>query len=271
MAEFKLGRIRFVWKDSWAPSTTYYVDDVIRYGGRTYICAVGHTSDSTDFNTDLTYSPTKWNQMSDGQSWKGDWAVSTFYKINDIVKYGGLLYVCTDSHTSNSSLGTGAAGAETTTGLEVDAAKWDLFAEGFDWKTDWTVLTRYKVNDLVKYGGTTYVCKTAHTSTATVADGLETQQSYWDYFNQGIEYKGDWTSATRYKVNDVVKRGAGLWIVKAAQSHTSTSDFAADVTSGYWEQFVEGFEYENNWNIYENHRNLGEKTALDPNAQKSTT
>ena len=249
MAEFKLGRIRFVWKDSWAPSTTYYVDDVIRYGGRTYICAVGHTSDSTDFNTDLTYSPTKWNQMSDGQSWKGDWAVSTFYKINDIVKYGGLLYVCTDSHTSNSSLGTGAAGAETTTGLEVDAAKWDLFAEGFDWKTDWTVLTRYKVNDLVKYGGTTYVCKTAHTSTATVADGLETQQSYWDYFNQGIEYKGDWTSATRYKVNDVVKRGAGLWIVKAAQSHTSTSDFAADVTSGYWEQFVEGFEYENNWNI----------------------
>ena len=32
MAEFKLGRIKFVWKGSWATTTTYYVDDVIRYG-----------------------------------------------------------------------------------------------------------------------------------------------------------------------------------------------------------------------------------------------
>ena len=247
MAEFKLGRIRFVWKDVWTPSTTYYVDDVVRYGGRTYICAVGHTSDA-DFNTDLEFSPTKWNQMSDGQEWKGDWSISTFYKLNDIVKYGGLLYLCIDSHTSNSSLGTGAAGAETTTGLEADQAKWELFAEGFDWKTDWSVLTRYKVNDLVKYGGTTYVCKTAHTSSATVSSGLEAQQSYWDYFNQGIEYKGDWQGSTRYKVNDVVKNGGGLWIVKAGQHHTSTSDFATD-SATYWEQFVEGFEYENDWNI----------------------
>jgi hypothetical protein len=30
MAEFKLGRIRFVWKNTWTPSTTYYIDDVIR-------------------------------------------------------------------------------------------------------------------------------------------------------------------------------------------------------------------------------------------------
>ena len=248
MAEFKLGRIRFVWKGNWAPSTTYYVDDVIRYGGRTYICAVGHTSDGTDFNTDLEYSPTKWNQMSDGQEWKGDWAISTFYKLNDVVKYGGLLYICVDSHTSSSSVGLGAAGLENATGLEADQAKWDLYAEGFDWQGDWTVLTRYKVNDLVKYGGTTYVCKTGHTSYTTTTGGLETDQSYWDYFNQGIEYKGDWAPSTRYKVNDVVKRGAGLWIVKAAQHHTSTSDFAADVTAGYWDQFVEGFEYENDWN-----------------------
>lgn len=34
MAEFKLGRIRFVWKADWATSTTYYKDDVIRFGGK---------------------------------------------------------------------------------------------------------------------------------------------------------------------------------------------------------------------------------------------
>ena len=38
MAEFKLGRIRFIWKGTWTTSTTYYKDDIVRNGGNTYIC-----------------------------------------------------------------------------------------------------------------------------------------------------------------------------------------------------------------------------------------
>ena len=44
MAEFKLGRIRFIWKDNLATGTAYPKDDVIRYGGRTYVAVTGHTS-----------------------------------------------------------------------------------------------------------------------------------------------------------------------------------------------------------------------------------
>jgi hypothetical protein len=236
MAEFKLGRIRFVWKDEWNPSTVYYIDDVIRYGGRTYICAVGHTS-AADFNTDLEYNPTKWNQMSDGQSWTGDWNTSTFYKINDVVKYGGLLYICNDSHTS---------AATATLGLENDQAKWTLYAEGFDWKNAWTVSTRYKINDLVRYGGYTYVCNLHHTSAATTASGLEADQAKWDSFNQGVEYKSTWVTGTRYKLNDVVKYGAGLWI--CAIQHTADAAFLTDSTAGRWAQFAEGAEFESTWN-----------------------
>ena len=36
MAEFKLGRIRFVWKGAWATGTVYFKDDIVRHGGRTY-------------------------------------------------------------------------------------------------------------------------------------------------------------------------------------------------------------------------------------------
>ncbi len=236
MAEFKLGRIRFVWKDAWTASTVYYIDDVIRYGARTYICAVGHTS-AADFNTDLEYNPTRWNQMSDGQAWKGDWTISTFYKINDVVKYGGLLYICNDSHTG---------AATTASGLEADQAKWTLYAEGFDWKDSWTTSTRYKVNDLVRYGGYTYVCNLYHTSAATAASGLENDQAKWDSFNQGIEYKGTWVTATRYKLNDVVKYGAGLWI--CVTQHTADAAFLTDSTAGRWSQFTEGAEYESTWN-----------------------
>jgi hypothetical protein len=76
MAEFNLGRIKFVWKGIWSSSTTYVKDDVVRYGGKTFICVIGHTSDS-NFYTDLDVIPSKWNQMSEGQEWNSNWATST--------------------------------------------------------------------------------------------------------------------------------------------------------------------------------------------------
>ena len=30
MAEYKLGRIRFIWKNNWATGTTYVKDDIVR-------------------------------------------------------------------------------------------------------------------------------------------------------------------------------------------------------------------------------------------------
>ena len=233
MAEFKLGRIRFVWKGDWAGGTTYYKDDVIKYGGRTYICAVGHTADS-DFYADLNIVPSKWNQMTDGQSWKGDWTIATDYVINDVVKYGGNLYIANTAHTS---------AATTALGLEDDSSSWTTYAEGTDWKGNWTVGTRYKLNDLVKYGGNTYLCSTGHTSAATTADGLELNIGNWDNYNDGIDYKGDWVTGTRYKEYDVVKYGGNLYVVKAGQHHTASAAFSTD--SARWDAFVEGFNFEN--------------------------
>ena len=137
MAEFKLGRIRFVWKGAWATGTVYYKDDIVRHGGRTYYCAVGHTSQAL-FTSD---EATKWNLFTDGSAFLGDWVAGTYYKQNDIVKYGGYIYIANTAHTAEADGGTPGK-------LETDQAKWDLFAEGFDWKNIWTVSTIYKVNDL---------------------------------------------------------------------------------------------------------------------------
>jgi hypothetical protein len=233
MAEFKLGRIRFVWKSTWAAATTYIKDDVIRYGGKTYICTAGHTSTS-NFYTDLA---TYWNLASDGQAWLGNWAATTFYKVGDTVKYGGTVYVCNTGHTSQGT-------------LELDQSKWDQFATAFNWLGNWATSTVYKVADVVKYGGTVYRCNTAHTSNASatlVGGGLEADQAKWDIVNQSFDYKGTWTaSGTRYKINDVVKYGAGLWI--CVTIHVSTASFITDqVTSGYWVAFVEGLQFESTW------------------------
>jgi hypothetical protein len=241
MAEFKLGRIRFVWKGDWTVAKTYYQDDVVSYGGKIYICVIGHNSQS-DFFTDLDIVPTKWNLVSEGQTWKGDWAPNTSYVYSDIVKYGARLYIANTIHTSEANVVDGANGK-----LETDQSNWDVFAEGLDWKGAWATEATYKINDIVKYGGTTYVCNTPHTSAATVALGLENDQSKWDYFNQGIEYKTEWAKNVRYKVNDVVKFGASLWI--STQEHTSAqtneTTFAQD--SAYWSKFVDGFQFEGEW------------------------
>jgi hypothetical protein len=127
-------------------------------------------------------------------------------------------------------------------GLELDQAKWDTFVAGLEYKGAWTTNTRYKINDLVRYGGITYVCDTGHTSAATASLGLEDNQASWTSFNEGIEYKGTWSSSSvRYKINDVVKYGGGTWI--CVTQHTSSATFA----TVNFEQFAEGIEYEAAW------------------------
>jgi hypothetical protein len=233
MAEFKLGRIRFVWKGAWGNGTTYYKDDIVSYGGKTFLCTIGHTA-AADFYTDLDNSPTRWNQFSDGIAWRGDWNGTTVYKINDIVKYGGLLYIANDGHTSQST-------------LEVDQAKWELLAESFDWKESWDTSIVYKVNDLVSYGGNVYVCNEAHTSASTAASGLEADQAKWDLFSKGIDWKSDWNTNTRYKVNDVVKYGGTIYVCNTAHTSASTAADGLELDQAKWDYFNRGFEYKGTW------------------------
>jgi hypothetical protein len=295
MAEFKLGRIRFIWKGAWGGSTEYLKDDIVRYGGRTYVCVSGHTSTSNFYDDE-----TNWNKFSDGTEWKNDWTTGVFYKENDIVAYGGILYICNDGHLAGSILeddqekwdlfatsiewksdwvagtqykandlvkyggniyfcNTGHTAAATDAlGLEANQNSWDTFSEGLDWKANWDTEVRYKVNDIVKYGGTTYVCNQGHTSAATAGLGLEDDQEKWDYLNQGFDYKGDWANVTRYKVNDIVKYGATLWICTASHTSVAVSDDSGTGTlsadQDNWEIFVPGLEFENTWDYNTNYQ-----------------
>ena len=118
MAEFKLGRIKFVYQGNWQASTSYVVDDVITNGGKTYICVIAHTS-SALFATDVAggLGVTKWNLMSDGQAWRGSWANAALYNPGDLIQYGSTIYQCTIAHTSvASTLSITATGLAVTGG-----------------------------------------------------------------------------------------------------------------------------------------------------------
>jgi hypothetical protein len=162
MAEFILGRIKFVYRNNWETATAYVVDDVVTTGGKTYICIKNHTSSSL-FGTD--YSPnveiSKWNLLADGQQWREDWTAATYYNTGDLVKYGGIVYLCTEPHTSASYQ------SPTWLGLEDDIEKWDRFATASNWLGAWTNGTRYKAYDQVSYGGIVYICNTPHISASS--------------------------------------------------------------------------------------------------------
>jgi hypothetical protein len=237
MAEFKLGRIKFVYQGTWAASTSYVIDDVVTNGGKTYICIQPNTSSSL-FATDLA---TKWNLMADGTKWRNAWTATTYYNLGDMVLWGGIVYICKTAHTS--------ATYETPTylGLENNQSSWDSFAANFSWQGEWDAATRYKERDLVYYGGISYVCNAAHISSSL----LETDLENWDTFTNGISYLGLWSgSSVHYRLNDVVKYGADLWICTTAHSSTGVT---IDITK--FDIFVNGFEFEGSWSAGTSYQN----------------
>jgi hypothetical protein len=247
MAEFRIDRIRFNWKGVWTASTAYIKDDVISYGGKVFVALTNHTA-SADFNDDLDFlvsgeSTPKWEQMGDGRQWKGEWQPEEFYKVNDVVKYRGILYNCIDSHTSATTL---------SLGLESNDSNWAPFAKGDNYLATWTASTIYKKNDLIKYGGRLYSCVTDHTSN-TVELGLEADQAKWAVYNKSDAWQGVWLENTRYKVQDIIRYGGNVY--RCIIGHTSNSDIREgvgsdlgdDSTAAKWELVVEGIEFKGAW------------------------
>ena len=213
MAEFKISRIRYNWKNVWNSGTSYNRDDVVRYGGSTWICQRQHTASTFAANqayfaseTDTQPTPT-WVKMTDGYVWRGPWTTTpTLYNPGDIALHGGVIYLCVTSHTSTST-------------FDANIANWAVYLSADNWRTSWTPATRYGIGDVVRYNGIAYRCIVGHTS-STTALGLEVGNNdteddstgeLWQVYYEGIQYiSGGWTVGTRYRKNDLVKYGGSV-------------------------------------------------------------
>ena len=204
MADFKLGRLKFVWKGAWQNGTAYVKDDIVSYGGNAFVAEEAFTSNA-NFYTDLDAG--KWTKIAGGTEWKNAWAGTTYYKVDDLVKWGGNVYRCNTGHVSQTSLSD-------------DTAKWDTYAEGFDYKTSWTQGTEYKENDVVKVGGTTWVAINTHTASST----FDQDSANWSKLVEGTQWKSTYTQGTRYEIGDVVSYGGFLYITTTGHTAGATLD-----------------------------------------------
>jgi hypothetical protein len=226
MADFVLGRLKFKWRGDWNTSTAYLIDDIVKYGGNTYVVISNHTSQSTDeaFYTDLAAS--KYQLHTEGLFFKGNWTGNIFYKLNDLVKYGAFHYRCILQHTPGNDFAIGS--------------NWQVFTEGLQWEDSYSASTTYQDGDVVTYGGYTYVYVNA-----TPASGqTPTDNSYWDVITTGYKNTGDYSHGTAYKTGDVVQYGGNSYVSKTNHTNYYPSNTNGTVNSTYWDLLVKGFDFQ---------------------------
>ena len=221
MADFKLGRIKFKWRGDWAVDTAFLIDDVVKYGGNTYVCIQNHTSPANQnlfYTSPGTYTA-YWSLNSEALFFKGTYANSTWYKLNDLVKYGQRQYRCTTAHTSSSTV--------------LDSSKFELYLDALDYKGDYATSTYYKVNDVVRYGGSQYKCTTAHTSSGSAGAFDETK---FTEFTEGFQFEDTWSNSTVYQEGDVVNYGGYSYVAKRENSNATPGTATSD-----WDTLTTGF------------------------------
>ena len=153
----------------------------------------------------------------------GDWSASTDYESNDIVKYGGNVYVYTYA-------------LKTSGNLPTDTVYWALMIEGFKFTGVYNPTTGYKVGSGIAYGGKIYVAvldSTGQTPPNT---------TYWSQFADGIQYEGAYSSTTAYQRNDVVTLGGVVYIAKVDTTNNNPTN------TTYWNKLVDGISPQSVYN-----------------------
>lgn len=148
-----------------------------------------------------------------GLNWRGSWAISTNYAVDDAVMSGGSLYICYGAHSSDSATlpgvganwagvwdlavakgATGQAGAAGPTGPKGDpgddGAPGATGAKGMIWRGEWADAETYSADDTVYANsvGGSYICIASHTADSTNRPGEGVDQA--NFWSQ-VAIKGD--------------------------------------------------------------------------------
>jgi hypothetical protein len=167
--------------DLWTNTVYYAVGDVVRHGGYLYVASVNNYA-----SVSPSEDTTNWNILSKGINFVGTWSADVDYKIGDVVRRGGNLYVATaDTTNDGSSLDY------------LDAGNWELVTVAQSWRDAWIETNTYSVNDVVIYLGNTYTCNLEHVATDQNFPGDNGSGFfYWDLVLQagqpvGMNQRGD--------------------------------------------------------------------------------
>jgi hypothetical protein len=211
----------FSFVGDWTNGIEYNLGDIVKIGGTLWICSVNHLS--TTFSQDVDY----WTAFSSTVS-ISDWESNTSYAPGQILKYNGMIYKCVTAHTSEDTLQPIPDGS---------TVYWEEYFEGVFWKDEFVNGQEYRVNDVVKYGGSIYRCITTHTASNFIDENFE-------IIAFGSQYESFWTSGQIYNIGDIVRHEGFVYY-----SITNNSGSRPYVGSNDWILLSRSINFLGSWNI----------------------
>lgn len=214
----------------WTTSTGYKEGDIVVYNANVYVCIQSHSSAATAL-LGLEQDIQNWKLIVQSNSWQSTWSASTRYIVGDVVKWGANIYRAISAHTAAADFPS-------------DSANWQLVIQESEYREDWTGSRLYKVNDVVKYGGTLWRSNVEHTSASFAADLAK-----WDIFIDGVEFDNAWNNSTTYQIGDIVRYGGYAFRAKlnnvAIEPPGNTNE---------WEPVYESYQFSQDWSSESEYR-----------------
>ena len=198
---------------TWAASTVYKINDLVKYGADQYICTTAHTSTSS-------FDTSKFSVFVNGLQFQNSYSSSATYALGDVVTYGGYVYSSLQSNNN--------AHTPTTSG-----SWWSVVTTGFEMMGTWSSATTYKIGDVISYGAYVYVAVSDNTNFIPTSNPAK-----WSLLTTGISWKGTWTTSTVYKPGDAVLYNSNSYI--STTDHTASAGNRPDVDSVTWNAIALG-------------------------------
>ena len=223
----------------WDQATSYAPGQVVKYNGNLHKCITAHTS-----VTLLEDNASDWELYFEGINWQSEWQSSTVYRLNDFVKYGGTVFRCVETHTSQSVF---------------DDSKFSVEVFGNEYNGLWNQTTYYNIGDIVRHEGFMYYAVENNFNSKPFVD-VGSPSNDWILLAKSINFVGDWSVDGLYKTGDVVLRGGSLYIalrdiggvfdndtgelLSGQDLDGSSLDYLQDDT---WELLVPGKSFKGAW------------------------
>jgi hypothetical protein len=150
--------------------------------------------------------------------WSDSWNSSTEYELNDVVKYGGNVYVYTNAVASTGNLPT-------------NTTYFKVMVEGINFLGAYSTGTAYKPGDAVTHGANLYLNENPSTG------NTPPNSTYWSLIASGIQYNGVFSTSVQYQKDDVVSFGGSVYI---ALQDTVTNAPSSSANTAYWAKLVDG-------------------------------
>ena len=211
---------------TWDSSADYVPGALVRYNGITYKCVTAHAA-----GTLLEDNAAAWEVFLDNTTYAGEFVGGVSYRKNDLVRSGGTLYRCTESHTAGLN--------------DIDITKFVVELPGFDFDGEWNSATYYQIGDVVIYSGNAYYAIQNNTNQKPFKDK---GSSVWVLLSYSYNFKGDYSINANYKPGDVIQRGGDVYIAvsEVEELDGSTNDF---LDPSIWEKLIPSVKWNNVWNI----------------------